>query len=74
MEVALLKVGFDMHFVKPLMGCVDDPALAVLVNESPSNLFKSKIGLHQGNPFVSILFHYWSQGHKAAQITGIFLP
>jgi hypothetical protein len=38
------------------MGCIESSSFVVLLNESPSDLFWSSKGLHQGCPVSSFIF------------------
>jgi hypothetical protein len=55
-RLALIKLQINMEMMNWIMGCIKSTSFIVIINESPSNLFLSSIGLHQGFPLSHFLF------------------
>ena len=55
-EDVMIKVGFHRQFVDLVMAYIQEPGLVVLVNGSPTDWFKSTIGLRQRDPLSPYQF------------------
>lgn len=56
LRLLLLHVGFGLHLVKSIMGCVTLTYFVVLIIDLGLDLFKPSLGLKQGFPPSSYLF------------------
>ena len=52
----MVALNFPPQFVKIVMACITSTQYALLINGSPSKVFKAKKGLRQGDPLSALLF------------------
>ena len=60
-RLVLIKLGMNMEVVEWILGCIQSTSFAVLINGSPSDLFRPSRGIRQGfplSPFIFILVSY----------------
>lgn len=57
LEKILTLHGLPLKFIHLVMECVLSSSFSILVNRSPSNLFKPTRGLRQGDPFPLSFSH-----------------
>ncbi|XP_052110107.1 uncharacterized protein LOC127741497 [Arachis duranensis] len=55
LDFVLQKMGFGQKWRVWVMECVTTASLSILINGSPSKLFKMERGLRQGDPFFTLL-------------------
>ena len=58
----LHKMGFHNKWIRWIRGCMESATVSVLVNGSPTEEFKPKRGLRQGDPLASFLFLVVAEG------------
>lgn len=55
---SLLLFGFSGNWIRWVLGCIQGPSFAILVNGMASEFFQSSVGLCQGcplSPYLSII-------------------
>jgi len=55
-------MGLDRHVTNWILSCIQSTSFTILINESPSALFKISIGLRQGCPLSPFLFLIFVEG------------
>ncbi|KAL6190712.1 hypothetical protein ACLB2K_037106 [Fragaria x ananassa] len=56
LEKVLLKMGFQLSWVRIVMDCVSSVSMALIINGSLGKRFQPSRGLHQGDPLSPFLF------------------
>ena len=77
----LIHLGFDIGFIRWIMGCVSSTNFVVLINGATSPFFKAERGLRQGCPLSPLLFLLVAEGLsrflkevvKRGDLTGLIL-
>ena len=52
----LISLNFPSHFIHIVMTCISTTQFSLILNGSPTPLFKSKRGVRQGNPMSPLIF------------------
>lgn len=67
----LSKMGFDEHFIKLIIRCVNFVQYSILINGEEGSSFKPSRGLCQGDPLSPYLFLFCREGLSALiRLTG----
>ena len=61
-RMILIHLGFDVPFVRWVMGCISTASFAVLINGATSPFFKAERGLRQGCPLSPLIFLLVAEG------------
>lgn len=61
-KMLLIHLGFDIGFIRWIMGCVSSATFVVLINGAASPFFKVERGLCQGCPLSPLLFLLVAEG------------
>lgn len=61
-KMMLIHLGFDIGFVRWVMGCILTASFVVLINIATSPLFKVEQGLRQGCPLSPLIFLLVAEG------------
>ncbi|GLT46093.1 hypothetical protein SLA2020_198760 [Shorea laevis] len=56
LDYMMTRLGFNMQWRKWIMECLSSASVSVLVNGSPTEEYKMKKGLRQGDPLAPFLF------------------
>lgn len=81
-ELLLIHVGFDIHFISRIMSCLTSISFVVLIDGSISNFFQGRCGLRQGFPLSPIMFLYvveilsliLNDANRRRYFQGVLLP
>ncbi|KAK1629097.1 hypothetical protein QYE76_003412 [Lolium multiflorum] len=65
LESALLKLGFDNHWITRVMACVKSVKYSVRMNGALQQTFSPSRGLRQGDPLSSFLFLFVAEGFSS---------
>ena len=58
----LIHLGFDIGFIRWIMGCVSTASFVVLINGAASSFFKVERGIRQGCPLSPLIFLLVAEG------------
>lgn len=80
-KMLLIHLGFDIGFIRWIMGCVSSASFAVLINGATSSFFKAERGLCQGCPLSPLIFllvveglsRFLKEAIKRGDLTGLIL-
>lgn len=62
LKMLLIPLGFNIGFIRWIMGCVTSTTFVVLINGAPSPFFKAERGLRQGCSLSPLLFLLVAEG------------
>ncbi|KAK1662152.1 hypothetical protein QYE76_050311 [Lolium multiflorum] len=65
LEAALVKLGFDNHWITRVMACVKSVRYSLRMNEVLQQTFSPSRGLRQGDPLSSFLFLFVAEGFSS---------
>lgn len=80
-KTLLIHLGFDIGFIRWIMGCVSTASFAVLINGVASSFFKAERGLRQGCPLSPLIFllvveglsRFVKEAVRRGDLTGLIL-
>jgi hypothetical protein len=80
-KMMLIHLGFDIGFVRWVMGCISTTSFPVLINGATSPFFKEERGLRPGCPLSPLIFllvteglsHFLKEAVRRGDLTGLIL-
>ena len=80
-KMLLIHLGFDIGFIRWVMGCILTASFAVLINGKTSPFFKAERGLRQGYPLSPLIFllvveglsRFLKEAVRRGDLTGLIL-
>ena len=80
-KMLLIHLGFDIGFVRWVMGCISMTSFAILINGATSPFFKAEQGIHQGfslSPLIFLLVaeglsHFLRDAVRRGELTSLIL-
>ena len=61
-RMLMIHLGFDVSFMRWVMGCISSASFVVLINGAASPFFKAERGLRQGSPLSPLIFLLVAEG------------
>ena len=62
LELLMRKIGFAERWVELLITCVRIVSCSILINGRPHGHIRPTRGIRQGNPFITLPFHFMCRG------------